>query len=92
VSNGSHKEGPAYADRLREKYAKHNRLTQKALDDARNPVSQTPGSQPYRAEYDSVSEVTVGREGVKIKARSPWVTVILAAFAALVAVAWILRH
>ncbi len=92
MGNGSHREGPANADRLREKYAKHNRMTQRALDDARVPVSSHPpgaGVEPYRAEMDSVSEVTVGREGVKIKARSPWVTVVLAAFALVAFLGWL---
>ena len=90
MANGSHNEGPARADRLREKYAKHNRMTQRALDDARNPISShPPGSEPYRADMDSVSEVTVGREGIKVKARSPWVTVILAGFALVAFVAWL---
>ena len=88
MANGSGSEGQAYADRLREKYAKHNRMTQRALDDARTPVIQ-PGSEPYRADMDSVSEVTVGREGVKIKARSPWVTVVLAGFSLVAFVAWL---
>lgn len=80
MANGSRKEGPAHADRLREKYAKHKRLTQKALDDARNPVSShPPGPEPYREEMDSVSEVTLGREGIKVKSMPAWVLVMLAA-------------
>lgn len=89
MANGSHREGPANADRLREKYAKHNRLTQRALDDARVPVSShPPGSEPYREEMDSISEVTVGKEGIKVKARSPWVTVVLAFFALVAFLGW----
>ncbi len=82
MANGSHKEGPANADRLREKYAKHNRMTQRALDDARKPVSShPPGSEPYREEMDSVSEVTLGKEGIKVKSMPAWVMVALAAMA-----------
>lgn len=81
MANGSHKPGPASADRLREKYASHKRLTQKALDDARRPVSHPPGSEPYREEMDSVSEVTLGKEGIRVKSMPAWVMVALAAMA-----------
>lgn len=90
MANGSHKEGPAYADRLREKYAKHNRMTQRALDNARVPVSdKPPGSEPYRAEMDSVSEVTLGKEGIKVKGAPPWLLLGLGALALAAFVAWL---
>jgi hypothetical protein len=77
-------------DEVRQKYAKHDRMTQRALDEARVPVSShPPGSEPYRADLDSVSEVTVGRDGLKVKAKSPWVTVVLAGFALVAFVAWL---
>lgn len=91
MASGSGGDGPAYADRLREKYAKHNRMTQRALDEARTPVG-APGTEPYRAEMDSVSEVTLGKEGIKVRSHSPWLTLgigilLLAAF-----VAWLRWH
>jgi len=48
VANGSHEEGPARADRLRDKYAKYERQTQRAIDSL----------PPYRAEEDSEAEIT----------------------------------
>lgn len=72
---------------MREKYAKYNRMTQRALDDARQPVGA--GSEPYRDEMDSVSEVTIGKEGLKVKSRSPWLTLALAALALAAFVAWL---
>lgn len=93
MANGSHKPGPANADRLREKYARHNRVTQKALDDARVPVSShPPGSEPYRAEMDSVSEVTIGKEGVKLKSRAPWLQFAISLLVFLAFVAWLFKH
>ncbi len=93
MANGSHKPGPATADRLREKYAKHNRMTQRALDDARKPVSShPPGSEPYREEMDSISEVTVGREGIKVKSRAPWLQFGISLLAFLAFVAWLFKR
>lgn len=93
MANGSHKQGPATADRLREKYAKHARMTQKALDDARKPVSNPPGSEPYREEMDSVTdtEATVGREGFKFRLRNvpPWLVLALAALGWGAFIAWL---
>lgn len=89
MANGSHKPGPAYADRLREKYAKHNRMTQKALDDARTPV----GSEPYREDMDSVTEteLTLNKGGLaaKVKGAPPWLILSLAALALAAFVAWL---
>lgn len=64
MANGSHREGPARADRLREENAKHARYLQRMLDEER---STKPGTQPYREEFDSVSEVTAGPDGLKAK-------------------------
>lgn len=94
MANGSKDDGPAYADRLREKYAKHNRMTQRALDDARRPVSdKPPGSDPYREEMDSVTEAeaTVGKDGVKAKVKGapPWLILSLAALTLAGFVAWL---
>ena len=53
MANGSSHEGPARADRYREKYERMFRRTQSKLDAVRELA-------PYREEMDSVSEVTVG--------------------------------
>ncbi len=63
MANGSHHEGPARADRLREKYARMHKRTQAKLD----AVRELP---PYREEMESNSEVTVGiGEKVKVGAK-----------------------
>lgn len=88
MGNGSHREGPANADRLREKYAKHNRLTQRALDDARVPVSShPPGAEPYREEMDSVSEVAAGP--FKMKGAKDRTVVQLALMALIAFLGWL---
>lgn len=66
MANGSHKEGPARADRYRERYAKMFRRTQSKLDKV--PISRDLPA--YREEFDSHSEVTVGiGERVKVGAK-----------------------
>jgi hypothetical protein len=66
LANGSHREGPARADRLREKYARLHKRAQAKLD--RVPISRDLPA--YREEMDSVSEVSVGfGEKVKVGAK-----------------------
>lgn len=84
MANGSHKEGPAYADRLREKYGKHLRATERAIQEERK-------LEPYREDMDSVSEVTLGKEGVRAKG-PPWLVLALGLLIAGVVVAWLLFH
>lgn len=55
MANGSSHEGPARADRIREELRKNRELRLEAL---------APGSQPYREEMDSVSEVTANASGL----------------------------
>lgn len=89
MSRGNgHKRPVLDAAELREKYAKHGRMTQQAIDQAR-----TPGSEPYREEMDSVSEVSLGKEGVKVKGAPPWLILGLGALglAAFVAYLWLRR-
>ncbi len=77
MANGSSHEGPARADRLREKYAKHSRLTQRAIDEL----------PPYRAEMDS--EITVNTKGLQAKGVPGWMlgaAIIILAFAAAVVI------
>lgn len=66
MANGSSYEGPARADRLREKYERMHRRAQGKLDAV--PISRELPA--YREELDSVSEVTVGiGERVKVGAK-----------------------
>lgn len=63
MANGSGHEGPARADRYREKYERMFRRTQKKLDQV--PLSRELPA--YREDMDSVSEVTVERLGIRAK-------------------------
>lgn len=89
MANGSHHEGPARADRLREKYARLHKRAQAKLD--RVPISRDLPA--YREEMDSVSEVTVGF-GEKLKVGAKGIPgkalgaslIILAVAAAIVAI------
>lgn len=92
MANGTTEEKIARADRIAEqsrlaqaKAKQEQQATANALANMRRLAE--PGAEPYRAEMDS--EVTIGREGVKVKARSPWVTVVLSAFALIAFVAWL---
>jgi hypothetical protein len=94
MANGTTEEKIARADRIAEqsrlaqaKAKQEQQATANALANMRRLAE--PGAEPYRADMDSVSEVTIGREGVKVKARSPWVTVVLSAFALIAFVAWL---
>ncbi len=62
MANGSHHEGPARADRLREKYARMHKRSQSKLDLV--PLHRELPA--YREDMDSNSEVTVGF-GEKLK-------------------------
>lgn len=61
MANGSIKEGPARADRLREAYAKHERDVQRQFD----------ALPPYRAEEDSQAEITGSWKGIHVKTALP---------------------
>lgn len=85
MANGSHKEGPARADRLREDYAKHERDVQRALD----------ALPPYRDEEDSEAEITGTWKGVHVKTGLPRAARQALGFALAVlvlALAWRLAH
>ncbi len=82
MANGSHHEGPARGDRIRDKYRPKHRMAERKLDEFRELA-------PYREELDSVSEVTLGREGLKAKG-PPWVLMVISALAFLAFVAWLL--
>jgi hypothetical protein len=62
MANGSSKWGPAKADRIRERHAVQARVLKNAIDSLPH----------YREEMDSVSEVTVGKDGLRVKG-PPWV-------------------
>jgi hypothetical protein len=93
LANGSGHEGPARADRYREKYARMHKRTQAKLDKV--PISRDLPA--YREEMESNSEVTVGF-GEKLKVGAKGIPskalgaalIILAVAAAIVAVlrAW----
>ena len=84
MANGSSYEGPARADRYREKYERMFRRTQSKLDAVRELA-------PYREEMDPVSEVTLGREGLKAKG-PPWVLIVISLLAFAAFVAWLLTR
>ncbi len=65
MANGSSHEGPARADRLREQFAKNNRMRLAAIDEAR-----TRGELPSYND-DSQSELSVTRNGVISKLGLP---------------------
>ncbi len=89
MANGSGHEGPARADRYREKYAKMFRRTQRKLDAV--PIHRELPM--YRETADSNSEITVGY-GEKLKVGATGIPgkalgaalVILAVAAAIVAI------
>ncbi len=85
MANGSHHEGPARGDRLREKYARLQRRAQTKLD--RVPLSRDLPA--YREEMDSVSEVTLGKDGLKAKG-PPWVLIVISVLVFAAFVAWLL--
>lgn len=64
MGNGSHKLGPALADRVREAGAKHQRMLQHAIDEER--ARNLP---PYRDEMDS--EVTANIRGITARLGLP---------------------
>lgn len=64
MANGTTKESIARADRMRERQEQDQRATRNALEQLRRTA---PGSQPYREEMDSVSEITAGTDGLKAK-------------------------
>ncbi len=67
MGNGSHREAPARADRLREKYAGRGRQLQQRFD----ALGGVPGTQPYR---ESDSEITANTSGLHAKGipREAW--------------------
>lgn len=78
----------ARADRMRQKAKQGQQATRNALDNLRRG-SKSPGSEPYREEMDSVSEVTIGKEGIQIKKAPAWLTLAFGAMALAAFVAWL---
>lgn len=70
MPSGSSTPEVARADRIREKAAQKRRGTRNAIAALRT----APGSQPYREEMDSVSEVTAGPQGISARGipREAW--------------------
>lgn len=93
MANGTTDEKIARADRI----AEQSRLAQAKAEQDRQATANAlanlrrlqPGQEPYREEMDSVSEVTIGKEGLKVKSHSPWLTLALAALALAAFVAWL---
>ncbi len=71
MANGTKHESIARADRIRERQEQDQRATRNALEALRRTA---PGSEPYREEFDSVSEVTAGPQGLKARGipREAW--------------------
>lgn len=97
MANGTVDEKVARADRIREQSAieqrraeQNRRGTQNAL--AALKQSNAPGSEPYREEMDSVSEVTIGKEGVVVKSRAPWLQFAISLLAFLAFIAWLFKR
>lgn len=65
MANGSHKPGPARADRLREELSSNRHMRLAAIDEAR-----TRGELPNYND-DAASEITVNRQGVGAKLGLP---------------------
>lgn len=63
MANGSHREGPAAADRVREAGAKHERAVQRALDEYDRNLPA------YRDREES--EITVNKQGVHVRSAFP---------------------
>jgi len=62
VANGSRKPGPAFADRIREQGAKHQRMLQRAIDDEAREL-------PHYG--DSDADITANLKGVSAKLGLP---------------------
>ena len=96
MANGTPDEKVARADRIAEQSAKAQRAAEQSRKATQNSIANlrrageiTPGSEPYRAEMDSVSEVTIGKEGVKLKSRAPWLQFAISLLVFLAFVAWL---
>ncbi len=94
MANGTTKREIAQADRMRERQEQDQKATRNALDALRRAA---PGTQPYREEMDSVSEVTAGTNGFSAKGipKEGWKVIswgfaigIILIAAAIVVIAW----
>lgn len=92
MANGSTKRGPAVSDAIHDEGAKHDRYLQRQIDKERTKLKTLPADHPYRAEMDSVSEVTIGKEGVKLKSRQPWLQFGMSLLAFLAFIAWLFKR
>lgn len=93
MANGTTREALARADRIRERAKQSQKATRNALDNLRKAtVAPTPGSEPYREEMDSVSEVTIGKEGVRVKSRAPWLQFAISVLVFLAFVVWMFKR
>lgn len=101
MANGTTDEKLARADRIAEQSAKaqhsaeqNRKATQNAIRNLResNQLVVQPGSEPYSEEMDSVSEVTIGKDGVKVKSRAPWLQFAISVLAFLAFLAWLFKR
>lgn len=99
MANGTLDEKVARADRISERSLQdqaraeqHRKATANALETLRRSAPITPGSEPYRAEMESVSEVTIGKDGVKVKSRAPWLQFAISLLVFLAFVAWLFKR
>ena len=97
MANGTADEKVARADRIAEqsrlaqaKAKQEQQATANALANMRRLAE--PGAEPYRAEMDSVSEVTIGKEGVKVRSRAPWLQFGISLLAFLAFIAWLFKR
>lgn len=67
MANGSHDDGPAAADRIREKYAKHRRAIDRAIEES-GAHRDLPA---HRVEMDS-GEIDLEKLGVKATGIPRW--------------------
>ncbi len=74
MPSGSGREEVARADRMRERAAQKRRGTKNGLDALRDAEATLRDLPAYREEFDSVSEVTAGPQGLKARGspREAW--------------------
>lgn len=75
----------ARADRMREKYKQHQRATENALSNLHRAKLRSIAD-----DDDEVSEVTLGKEGLKAKGVPSWAVGIAVIVVALAGSAWLL--
>lgn len=88
MANGTHDEKLARADRIREQSLKAQQRAEQHRKATMNAINRLRELEPYREDMDSVSEVTIGTDGVKAKA-PPWALLALGILALVAFVSWL---